>query len=71
MPESRVESAYSQRLKLKCDELLSRFAFNFNLLPYTEVRESGRQPAHQVLGRPGCGEPSLGREVREEALEGC
>jgi len=27
----------SERLKLKCDDLLSNFAFNFNLRRYSEV----------------------------------
>jgi hypothetical protein len=37
--KTRVESApgFSLRLKLKCDEPLSDFAFNFNLRRYTEV----------------------------------
>ena len=35
--ESRVENAWFQRLKLKCDTLLSNIAFNFNLRRYTEV----------------------------------
>ena len=35
--ESRVESAWFQRLKLKCDELVSSFAFNFKLRPYRWV----------------------------------
>ena len=30
-----VDSAWFQRLKLKCDELLSSFAFKFNLRRYT------------------------------------
>ena len=29
-----IESACFQRLKLKCDELLSNFAFNFNMRRY-------------------------------------
>ena len=29
-----IESAWFQRLKLKCDEPLSNFAFNFNLRRY-------------------------------------
>jgi hypothetical protein len=33
--DSRFESAWFQLLKLKCDELLSSFAFNFNLRRYT------------------------------------
>jgi len=28
--ESRAESAWFQRLKIRCDELLSKFAFTFN-----------------------------------------
>jgi len=37
--KTRVESApgFSQRLKLKCDEPLSDFAFNFNLRRYSKV----------------------------------
>jgi len=34
---NRVESAWLQRLKLKYDELLSNFAFNFNLRRYIAV----------------------------------
>ena len=32
--KTSVESAWFQRLKLKCDEVLSRFAFNLNLRRY-------------------------------------
>jgi len=36
--KTRVESApWFQRLKIKCDKLLSNFAFNFNLRRYTKV----------------------------------
>ena len=38
------ESAWFQRLKLKCDELLSNFAFNFNMRCYIlEWTESPEQ----------------------------
>jgi len=33
--EIRVESAWWQHLNLTCDKLLSNFAFDFNLRPYT------------------------------------
>jgi hypothetical protein len=39
---TRDASAWFQRLELKCDELPSRFAFNSNLRPYTEVFADGR-----------------------------
>ena len=32
--ETRVDNTRFQRLKLKCDKLLSSFAFNLNLRPY-------------------------------------
>jgi len=34
---TRVESAWFQRLKLICADLISRFAFNLNLRPYLTV----------------------------------
>jgi hypothetical protein len=41
--KARVESAaWYQRLKLLCDEVLSNFAFNFNLRRYIE---EGQEPA--------------------------
>ena len=36
MEELRVDRAWFQRLKLKYDEPLSNFAFNFNLRLYTK-----------------------------------
>ena len=41
--ETRVESAWLQRLKLKYNKLLSGFAFKFNLRSYTTV------PANSTL----------------------
>jgi len=38
--DTRVGSAWFHRLKLKYDKLLSSFAFNFNLRPYTLDRAS-------------------------------
>ena len=35
--ETRVESAWFQRLKLNCDKPVSEFAFKFNLRPYTSA----------------------------------
>jgi hypothetical protein len=40
--ETRVQSAWWQRLKLKCDEQHSTFAFNFNLRRYTMDKITGR-----------------------------
>ena len=45
-------------MKLKCDEPLSKFAFNCNLRPYTEVAEHMYHPAAEFdamasLVRPG------------------
>jgi transmembrane 9 superfamily protein 3 len=37
--QPRIESARSQRLKLSCDELLSSFAFDFNLRRFLEGNE--------------------------------
>ena len=46
--ETRVQSAWLQRLKLKCDKLLSGYAFEFNLRRYIkdgidEVRWRNKQ----------------------------
>jgi len=41
--ETRVESAWFQRLKLKCEEPLSNLAFKFALCRYVEVSELQRQ----------------------------
>jgi hypothetical protein len=46
--KTRVESAGSQRLKLKSDEQLSNFAFNSNLRPYSEAVVSGALAAAGV-----------------------
>jgi len=35
--KSTLKAPGSERLKLKCDDLLSKFAFNFNLRRYTKV----------------------------------
>ena len=35
--ETRVESSWLRRLKLKCDNLLSGFASNFSLRRYMKV----------------------------------
>jgi len=40
--ETRVESAWFQLLKLQYLKLLLRFAFNFNMRPYTLRRASNR-----------------------------
>ena len=40
----------AKRLKLKCDELLSSFAFNFNLRRYTSCRDD-RFAAIYMVGR--------------------
>jgi hypothetical protein len=39
-PALKVESAWSQRLKLDCDKLVSFYAFNFNLRRYNPVWRS-------------------------------
>jgi hypothetical protein len=39
--KTRVESVPGQRLKLKCDDVLSNVAFNFNLRCYTWVTWCG------------------------------
>jgi len=49
--ESRVESAWCLRLKLKCDELLSSFAFNFNVRRYHVVRINYANP--DMVGHTG------------------
>ena len=46
---SRVDRSWSQRLKLKYDELLSNFAFNFNLRRYTQVRRYSLTPVDPGL----------------------
>ena len=49
--EARVERYWFQRLKLKYDELLSNFAFNFNLRHYSVVmRECGEIVDRVFLG---------------------
>jgi len=44
----RVESAWFQRLKLKCDEPLSIFAFNFNLRCYIAIMDCGHLQLKRV-----------------------
>ena len=44
-----IESAWFQRLKLECDELLSSFAFNFNLRRYGEAAAAGDVQSVGVL----------------------
>jgi hypothetical protein len=41
---------YTKRLKLKCDELLSNVAFNFNLRRYTLERRRPRVPRGDAGG---------------------
>ena len=40
--DPQLESAWFQPLKLKCDFLVSKFAFKFNLYRYTWVRACRR-----------------------------
>jgi len=53
--ETRVEGAWSLRLELKCDDLLSSFAFNMKLRPSSEVVYGGMDQvaslANYVVGR--------------------
>ena len=48
--ESRVECAWFQPLRLKYDNLLSSFAFNFNLRSYGKVYPTGLPPNPRLLG---------------------
>jgi len=48
--EPRLESAWCQLLKLRCDQLLSRFAFSFNLRPYLESVKSATDKVKDMFG---------------------
>jgi hypothetical protein len=66
--KTRVESAWFQRLRLKCDKPLSNVAFNFNLRRYSAVAAVEAQLATE-RGRAAAAEAMLGSE-RERARQG-
>ena len=44
-----LKAPRTKRLKLKCDEWLSDFAFNFNLCRYIKVRTLSSEPLVMVV----------------------
>jgi hypothetical protein len=63
------KASRTQRLKLKCDELLSSFAFNFSLRRYNVVPNMNPDGAVRGHLRTNAGGANLNREWGEPSLE--